>query len=240
MALAVVGHAGAYQSSGTTLVLTYSSTAGNLLLVAFSAYNGSLLTSISSITDSSGSGNNWTKVKAFDEQQSATHQDAEIWTTTVASPAAVTSITINMNNNTGYTGVGAYVLEISGANNSSPIDQTAAAGNLLASPASGATATLGASNELAVGVIGYARGIGGTLSALTFTQGVPSTALPSTTTWQGSSSGKLNVSYLVITSTTGQGLSGTVSSNALTSAVIAVIKAAAASANKSNFLLFFG
>jgi hypothetical protein len=189
----------------TTLSFTgLTTTAGNLLMIVLSSTNGYEPTGI---TDTPG--NTWSL--RVDQLAAAGGLVLNVWTCPQNIGALVAgTITINFGANNPYTSARLY--EITGANNASPVESISSAGASSGSTViSGTGAALSKANELIFGAMVVAN-LTSSVSSLTFTQGVPSTAYPSTTGFEGSTV-LMESGFLVITSTTGQQYSGTLNAS---------------------------
>lgn len=201
-------------AAASTLVsgaLTTSPGNGLMLLIGNRTPSGTVI----SVTDSAG--NTW--AKAFGIHSTST-SSLEVWTTTNASPAALSAGTITITVSVGTNLVAARFWELSGAINISIVDQfsVGASAGASAAAASGSTAAQSASGELCFGaIINDGAASLRTYAGATFTSATPSTSWPTVTTGDASASGaqliEITSGDLVIPDTSAQAFSATVSTN---------------------------
>jgi len=194
-----------------------TTTTGNGLLIAVAMRLAS--DTVTGVVDSAG--NTWAQLLA---PTIASGMTLSVWGTTNANPTGLSagSITASFSSCT----VACQWFEIANGNPAAQVDKSHSTAVLSSSaPSSGATGTLTATNERALGILAFAAVR--TLSATpTFTQGIESYSWPSSSginSSTGSSQVNLHAGTLLITSTTGQGYSGTISSASAWCAVTLVL-----------------
>lgn len=194
-------------SGGSSLAFSsVTTTANHLLQIAVFSFHSSSASTVSSISDGV---NTW--ALSFSNQTGT--NGLEIWTTTNANPTALVSSSVTINFSQSSTVATAHFWEISGAKNSAAVDKHVITSTTGTAVSTGATATLSATNEMAFGSVGIAGG-GRTLSSSAFTQGSPSASWPDATDFDplsGGSNAYLNSNALLITTTTAQTFSTTLS-----------------------------
>ena len=223
-------------SSSTIVSPAISTTTGNILQFLIGIRSNTV--TVSSIVDPAGN----TYAKQLGNQN--TNASFEVWTTTAASPTGFSSGTVTVHVSGGII-TAIRIWEISGANNTAPIDKSmsANAGGSGTAISSGATAALTAANELCFGASVSNYGASShTFSAQTFTQGVPSTSWVNSTTGDnssgaGSSGLSLHSGDLVITNTATQTYSETVSATSGWSAGVWVLNPPASSVKSNMFMV---
>jgi hypothetical protein len=219
-------------SSGASFTMAFSAgtTGGDRVFPIIDLDNYQVATiQVSSITDDASPSNTYAKVCGG---VNGDFIGGEIWQQTNAQPKTCQTLTVNLSVTPTAATFGRAV-EVANAGlvdkyNFSTVETT--------SLNSGSSGALTAAGELALGAIFTGDAGGSVLSGLTYTQGAPSTALPSATsvTAQGA-----NYCYLTITTTTAQTLSAT-----YTSGIVAffcgliVIKAVPTAPGQGNFLPF--
>lgn len=241
MAISVVqtvSHGAAFDAAATSYTLTVSATStSNLLAIAAGAAADGTGTVAMSVTDNGAGGSN-TWSAAVSDTPTLGSQCIYIFTTTATNPKSITSVTVT---NTVSSNMPFWFYEIAGANNSSPVDKTAHAGNVgSTSPNSGTTATPTGSTDLALGAFFYG------------TSSNPSSS-PTFTSGSGTNQGEvldfpsfvtpgygLNASYLVLSSATGQAFSGTLASSGAWRAAIVLIAASAPTISTGGTLGLMG
>ena len=162
MAIAVVQAVSTTGIASTALTLSgLTTTSGNLYAAAIVMGGAN---PVSSVTDSAS--NAWIK-----QAGNAVNHGVEIWTTTAASPSAITTVTANVGSST-------LILfefyEISGAlSNTLPVDVSATNNDTITAASTTATRTPAYFADLAIGVVGWELINNATAdSGATFTDGV--------------------------------------------------------------------
>jgi hypothetical protein len=197
----------------TTINITGLSTLSDSLFIATCVPIGT--NTVTSVTDSAG--NSWSAVTS-----NTTTQSCYIFKTTNASPAAITSLAVNLGASTNCAVV---FLEVRGAINDASAEATSTATGTSTSPNSGTSARQTRVGALAVGVTGHPAAFGApSSSAFAFTAGTPAGTVQnidwtdvSVETWNDTSHKLLNVNA------PGQAYSLTLASSVAWAAQVALI-----------------
>lgn len=121
MSLAIKGTANHEATAATASTVTYTSTAGSLLVVGCSQN----VNNTSTLTVSDSAGNTWTQAGTYSTGATGTHESAMFY---VANASAVTSVTCTWSGSiSGRVDVTLY--EFTGADTSSPLDTTVNSAN---------------------------------------------------------------------------------------------------------------
>lgn len=188
-----------------------TTTAGNLFVVAVACQAA---TTVTSVTDSAS--NSWSL--ALSE---TTNVPTYIYTTTASLPSAITSVTTHQGGNQNFITFEFY--EISGANNTTPVDVsstgTAASGT---AADSGTTATPAGAADLAIGIVGWTNFFSASQdTSPSFTSGAGTNHFNNST--DGSVDMKISTSTLILSGATAQKFSTTLPASSGWGALVALI-----------------
>lgn len=155
-------------ASGTLAVA--ATAAGNLLQVVISCRGST----VSSVTDSAG--NTWAKQLA--QNSASPFFDLEVWMSTAASPASITSVTVTV---AASSTIAFQFFEISGADNTAPVNTSHPGTGSGVAMSSGASGVPTSSSCLAFGAFANS----GSASAIALTAGAPTTYGPDSSSVSG-------------------------------------------------------
>jgi hypothetical protein len=217
--------------TSVTVTLTSGTTTGNCLVVCVGASDGTTNPTVSGITLGGSAGN-----FAFAEKQNSNADtDCEIW----ADPdcaGSQTSVVVSFNAGSGSNlGYAVQVMEWSGVATSSPVDKTnGALSGSTSSFSSGSTGTLSQASEVVIGAV-MAQ-----CSSGTETVAGPSSPWTNLAQAAPAASMALGTGYQVVSATTAQTYSGTLTAASVYGAAVVTLKGAASGVTSTGSLALTG